>query len=299
MVQGSSDSSSIFKVRAPPSTTPEIHVLIPDTYAEDAAHLREKTLRIGFLFRAMAIFRVSEMIVYDEDPERPNGNSELIKLLCDYMSTPPYLRRRLFRLRPELKYVGLLPPLNTFAHPESMNPPTDVWEFREALVERRGGVTLLHAGLRKPITLETPRRHGSKVLLLTRSHGRKIKFKIKKRENLPYYLGTRVSIRGGGLKDIASKYRFSIATDKEGEPILSVWDKLAETLKNLNEPLCVAFGSYRRGLGEIAELQGVNLSDIFSICVNFIPHQGVRSVRTEEAVYSVLSILNILLQQRS
>ncbi len=294
MEKHSSDSSSTYSVRAPPAAVPEIHVLIPSTYAEDAAHLREKTMRIGFLFRAMTIFRVSQMIIYEEEPEKPSENSELIKLLCDYLSTPPYLRKKLYRLRPELRYAGLLPPLNIPTHPPSPIPPKDAWELREGLFERRGELTMLHAGLRKPIILETRRKHGSRVLLLVRSQGKKIRFKIKRREELPYYLGTKVSIHRGALKDIVQSYGYSIATDRDGEPILEVWDRLSNALKTVKGPVCVAFGSYKRGLAEIAELQNSKLEEIFDICVNFIPHQGVRSVRTEEAVYSVLALLNIV-----
>jgi hypothetical protein len=290
----SSDSSSTFSVRAPPAAVPEIHVLIPSTYAEDAAHLREKTMRIGFLFRAMTIFRVSQMIIYEEEPEKPSKNSELIKLICEYLSTPPYLRKKLFRLRPELRYAGLLPPLNIPTHPPSPIPPSDAWELREGLFERRGELTILHAGLKKPIVLEAPRRHGSRVLLLVKSHGKKIRFKIKRRDELPYYLGTKISTHKGTLKEIVKNYRYSIATDRDGEPVVEVWDRLSKALKTVRGPVCVAFGSYKRGLAEIAELQNSRLEEIFDICVNFIPYQGVRSVRTEEAVYSVLALLNII-----
>ncbi len=296
MGKASYDSSSTYSVKAPPAAKPEIHVLIPSTYGEDAAHLREKTMRIGFLFRAMTIYRVGEMIIYEEEPGVSDRNAELIKLLCEYMSTPPYLRRRLYRLRPELRYAGLLPPLNIPTHPQSPIPPADGWEFREALVERRGGLTVLHAGLKKPMVLEKEKRHGSRVLLMVRSQGKRIKFRIKKPEELPYYLGTKVSIYQGTVKEIVKRYSYSIATDKDGEPILDVWDKLRAAFRNVEGPVCVVFGSYKRGLGEIAELQGSRLEDIFDICINFIPNQGVRSVRTEEAVHSVLALLNILCQ---
>ena len=294
MERHSSDSSSTFRIRAPPAAIPEIHVLIPSTYSEDAAHLREKTMRIGFLFRAMTIFRVSQMIIYEEQPEKPSKNSELIKLLCEYLSTPPYLRKKLYKLRPELRYAGLLPPLNIPTHPPSPIPPGDAWELREGLFERRGELTILHAGLKKPIVLESQRRHGSRVLLLVKSQGKKIRFKIARRDELPYYLGTKISTHKGTLKEILKGYRYSIATDKDGESIIEVWDKLSKALKTVKGPVCVAFGSYRRGLAEIAELQNSRLEELFDICVNFIPYQGVRSVRTEEAVYSVLALLNII-----
>ncbi|MDT7877174.1 MAG: putative RNA uridine N3 methyltransferase [Candidatus Caldarchaeales archaeon] len=290
-----SASSSTYRVLAPPARKPPLHVLIPSTYAEDAAHLREKTLRIGFLFRAMAIFRVDKMIIYHEDPSRPSKNAGLIKLICDYMSTAPYLRRRLFKLRPELKYVGLLPPLNIPTHPESPEPPEGLWELREALVERRGKLALIHAGLKKAITLDAPLRNGAKIIVLTRRHGKKVRVRVRSRKRLPYYLGTTVSLHDGPLIEILSKYRYAVATDKNGVPLTDVADRLRLEIRGAEGPVCVAFGSYERGLDEIAALQGASLDKLFNVCVNFIPHQGVRSVRTEEAVYAVLSFLNNLI----
>jgi len=287
-------SSSTYKVRAPPATAHEVHVLIPSSYAKDAAHLREKTLRIGFLFRAMAIFRVSRMIIYDEDPANPEEEAELLKLICEYMSTPPYLRRRVYRIQPELRYVGLLPPLNIYTHPPSMRPPSEEWEVREALVERRGEVTILHAGLRRPIVTEARRRSGSRVLLLVREHRGKIRYRLLKRGALPFFMGTKVLIHRGRLADILAGYRYRIATDRDGESISTAWYRIAGALRRAGGPVCIAFGSYKRGLGEIAELHDSRLEDLFDVCLNFIPSQGVRSVRTEEAVYCVLSILNAL-----
>ncbi|MEM4184780.1 MAG: putative RNA uridine N3 methyltransferase [Nitrososphaerota archaeon] len=295
MVEQLSDTSWTYNVRAPPTARPEIHILIPSSYAEDAAHLREKTMRVGFLFRAAAIFRIPQVIIFDEDPEKPSKSAELIKLLCDYMSTPPYFRRKLFKLRPELKYAGLLPPLNIPTHPPSQRPSKGFWEIREALVERRGGLSILHAGLRKPLVTEKPLRHGGRVTIFVRQNGSRLRFRIKKREKLPYYLGTRVSIHRGTLGGIVKQYRYSIATDREGLPIGEVSQNLRQRLRAVDGPVCVAFGSYKMGLGEIAELQEDKLDDIFDICINFIPHQGVRSVRTEEAVYAVLSLINFLI----
>lgn len=288
-----SDLSSTYRgVKAPLAAKPSIHVLIPSSYAEDAPHLREKTLRIGFLFRAVNIFKVSHMIIYDEEPSTQSENAEFIKKLCVYMSTPPYLRRRLYKLSPELRFVGLLPPLNIPTHPPSPQPPSDGWELREALVERRGGLTVLHAGLKKPLITETPLKHGSIVTVLIRQQGKGIKFRIKRREKLPYYLGAKVSIHRGPLFNLVKRYNYSIATDKDGVNIQDISATLRQRLKVLDGSVCVAFGSYKRGLGEIAELQGTRLDELFNICVNFIPQQGVRSVRTEEAVYAVLSLVN-------
>jgi hypothetical protein len=58
--------------------------------------------------------------------------------------------------------------------------------------------------------------------------------------------------------------------------------------------ILVAFGSPTRGLKEILEHEGLDLNDYADFIVNTIPDQGVETVRTEEAIYTSLSILNIL-----
>ncbi len=256
--------------------------------------MREKTMRIGFLFRAMAIFRVDRMIIYHEDPSKPSRNALLIKLLCEYMSAAPYLRRLLFELRPELRYAGLLPPLNVPIHPESPLPPKDGWELRDGLVKRRGGLAVIHAGLKKDMAFESPLRDGARVIVMARMVGEKIRVKVRSGRRLPYYTVTEVQVHEGPLGGLVKRYSYAIATDRKGTLFAEVASKLKSEIQALKGPLCVAFGSYRRGLDEIAALQGVPFERLFNVCVNFIPEQGVRSVRTEEAVYAVLATLNNL-----
>lgn len=93
-------------------------VAVPASVVADTPHLREKTSKIGFIGRAAAIFRVDEIIVYADDPKtNQNRDLDLIALLLSYMETPQYLRKRLFELKPELQYAGILPPLRTPHHP--------------------------------------------------------------------------------------------------------------------------------------------------------------------------------------
>ena len=92
----------------------KLAIAIPLSIVSDIPHLREKTLKIGLIGRAAAIFRVNEIIVF---PDILNINQKrdrnLIAMLLAYMETPQYLRKRLFKIKPELKYAGILPPLRT------------------------------------------------------------------------------------------------------------------------------------------------------------------------------------------
>jgi predicted SPOUT superfamily RNA methylase MTH1 len=48
---------------------------------------------------------------------RGSPKIKLIKTIFDYINTAPYLRRRLYPVVPELRFAGLLPPLNIPSHP--------------------------------------------------------------------------------------------------------------------------------------------------------------------------------------
>ena len=52
-------------------------------------------------------------------------------------------------------------------------------------------------------------------------------------------------------------------------------------------------GAPARGLHEIAGDEGVNLNDITDFVVNMVPEQGTETVRTEEALFASLAVLNL------
>ena len=56
----------------------------------------------------------------------------------------------------------------------------------------------------------------------------------------------------------------------------------------------LAFGSPKRGLHEVIAQEGLKLNTLATYTLNFVPHQGTQTVRTEEAVYSALAFLNTI-----
>ncbi len=298
MVSHLSDLSSTYRIAwAPRKFFTPIHVLLPSSFAGDAAHPREKTLRIGQLCRALAIFRVEKLVIYHENPDKPDPSAKMIKLIFDYMNTAPYLRKQLFPMMQELRFAGLLPPLNIATHPSSEEPQKENFELREGLVVKRGSAYFVEAGMSKPIKLKNPRRPGSKILLLSGKIRGRNKVKLISRTKCQFFVGTTTAIHQGDLREAVKPYSYSIATSKKGTSILKIAEEIKTKIKSVETPVCIAFGSYKNGLHEIAEAQGYNLKELFSDIVNFIPEQGVRTVRTEEAVYATLAILNYLLSQ--
>ena len=80
-----------------------LDVAIPDTALRDCSDLREKTIRIGRMGRAFAIFRVECVFVYTTGllPTNQKHDSALLLKLLRFMDTPQYLRRRVFPHSPD------------------------------------------------------------------------------------------------------------------------------------------------------------------------------------------------------
>ncbi|MDH5689239.1 MAG: hypothetical protein OEZ48_15425, partial [Candidatus Bathyarchaeota archaeon] len=85
---------------------------------------------------------------------------------------------------------------------------------------------------------------------------------------------------------------------RRGTEFTSISDGLKEKIKR-SERVLVAFGAPTQGLYEIAEREGVKLTSIADYVINTIPNQATETVRTEEAVYATLSLLNMLAEKQT
>src|SRR5437773_4426237 len=54
----------------PPRRPQRLSVALPASFTRDIPHLREKTGRVGTIARALAIFRVDEVVVYNDGKDR-------------------------------------------------------------------------------------------------------------------------------------------------------------------------------------------------------------------------------------
>ena len=93
-------------------------------------------MKIGLIGRAAAIYGVDEIIVFPDRPAlRQRREANLISAVLSYMETPQYLRKRLFKIKPEFRYVGILPPLRTPNHPlANRTEYLAVGEYREGAI---------------------------------------------------------------------------------------------------------------------------------------------------------------------
>lgn len=95
-------------------------IAIPSSIIESAPTMEMKTILAGEIARALVIFSVDEIVIYEDKVQstqaKINPNLFLARIF-QYMETPQYLRKQLVPISPDLKFAGLLPPLDVPHHP--------------------------------------------------------------------------------------------------------------------------------------------------------------------------------------
>jgi len=275
----------------------KLSIAIPASVVSDVPHPREKTSKIGLIGRAAAVFRVDEVIIYPDNPKiNQMADMDLIATLLTYMETPQYLRRRLFKLIPELRYAGILPPLRTPHHPINRKMKNlKVGEYREGvtLFKAKDG-TFTDIGVEQPALLLNKQPPISKrITVKITKTGERVEVELAKPGEIPEYWGYIVTVEKRLFGKIVKNRSFDliIATSKHGLQLTDIIGEMTEEWKKANTIL-VAFGAPTQGLYEIVECERLSLDDVVDFVINTIPIQGTETVRTEEALIASLAILN-------
>jgi predicted SPOUT superfamily RNA methylase MTH1 len=276
----------------------KLSIAIPASTISDTPHLREKTAKIGLIGRSAAIFRVDEIIVYPDNSKADQRRDlDFIALLLNYLETPQYLRKSLFKLEPDLEFAGILPPLRTPHHPLSgKTKHLQVGEYREGVVLSEGKEGLIvDIGVQQPALL---RQKGfavsERLTLQVVNVGKQIEVQATNREGIPQYWGYKVRVekRSFGKMIAYGGFDIKIATARVGDNFMDVANQLGAKWGG-SQRVLVAFGAPSRGLHEIAQDEDLKLAEIAEFVVNMVPGQGTATVRTEEALLATLAILNV------
>lgn len=277
----------------PVRNKPLISFAIPSSIVLEAPGLREKTRKVGYVGRAAAIFRVEEILVYKDFNSR---NLELVETILSYLETPPYLRRRLIPRKKLLRYAGILPPLKT---PHHLYPNIFDTSFREGVVVTTfSNGSLVDIGLDKYGFIP-----GAKIKVGTRitvkildAEDERYIVKQVNRDIIDIYWGYIVK-RYNSMREMFEKatrrYDTIIGATKKGEIIFDIEEQLAEDLAKSNKALII-FGGPKHDIDEIASNEGFSIKEYSDYLVNFVPRQGVENIRTEEALFIVLGLVNYL-----
>jgi len=285
--------------RNPTARGYKLSIAIPASLVSDVPHLREKTSKIGLVGRAAAIFCVDEIIIFRDLPEvDQNGDTHLVATILSYMETPQYLRKKLFKIRPELRYAGILPPLRTPHHPlPDSTKDLTVGEFREGVpTSLTKGGTLVDIGVKHPVFVPRTRLPLNKRLTLRITDlGKHPKATQASRNDIKEYWGYQVTVSNAPLGKLLKNETFDLilATSRLGTPMT----KIVKALRNrwrMSRKILVAFGAPTEGLFQILEREKLDLEEFADYIVNTIPKQGTETVRIEEAIYASLALLNSL-----
>lgn len=246
----------------------KLSVAIPSSALINETDEKIKTYKVGIIARAIAIFRVDEVLIY-RDPIL--DETDFIKEILEYLEIPQYLRKELVPLSENLRFVGVIPPL---AIPSHKSKHLKIGELREGVVKKVApdGTRWVDIGVDTLAPLKSQDPKGARVTVRVVS---KTPLLLEKAEAEEYW-GYRV--KSAELEDVLKREDVIITSRKGKIP------KPEEIRKGT-----FVFGNPKEGVFEIMRRMGI---DMVVEAWNTIPMQGVRTVRLEEAILSTLAIVN-------
>lgn len=263
----------------------ELNILIPSSLFSETADKKIKTYKIGTVARALGIFRCDRVVVYSDNPD----NSNEISILLKYASTPPYLRKDIFEKREELEYAGVMPPLRIPSHAIDKND-----KYREGIVKKRDeNKVWIECGIEKIVATrvneDSKITKGDRVTVQINTNP----FRVRIIGDFPKYRGYKVE-KDSLLSWISSYDGNSIVTSRKGKEIGS--DIELNAINRDKDSTAIIFGSPERGVRKIVDqYYKCDFESLdFDLTLNTIPDQGSETIRTEEALFSTLSIFNVL-----
>lgn len=265
-----------------------VAVSIPDTVLEEKGGLREKTAKLGSIARACAIYGVDKIEVF-RDP-RGRGEAGLVSNVLEYLETPQYLRKRLFPIDESLRFAGVLPPLRIPSHKLRIRAEDlKVGDFREGVAESDGTVDV---GLDSRPKLEGHARGGERVTVVVTSV-RPLTARRVGKEEPPEYWG--FTVESCSLEEVFDpRTGLRVATSRLGDSLGGQVPRLRSRLGSV-ESVKLIYGSPARGLFDMAG----DLRARVDFVVNLFGEQHAETVRTEEAVFAGLGLLDMILSEKA
>ena len=276
-----------------------LSIAIPASLVSDVPHLREKTTKISLIGRAAAIFCANEIIVFPDLPDtNQTRDTNLLVTILSYMETPQYLRKRLFKIKPALRYAGILPPLRTPHHPlANRTKDLAVGEYRDgAVLSSSEAGSLVDIGVERPVLIpNTKLPSNTRATVKVTKLGKHLRATLASDDEIEAYWGYHVTVSDVPFGQLVRFRSFDlvIATSRYGIPLMKVADELTKRWKK-SRNILVAFGAPTQGLYDIVAREHLRLNEVSQFAVNTVPNQGTETVRTEEALYASLAILNLI-----
>ena len=289
------------KIPRPPSRMRmrTVAVALPGSILDNAQTPELRTYLAGQVARAMAIFNVDEVIVFDDgtvpvasSSRRQASTCNLMARILQYLETPQYLRKSFFPKHPDLQYAGLLNPLDAPHHVRA----NDCVSFREGIVinhptkPHKG--SYVDCGLQKEVQIDRKLEPGTRVTVRMGEEkkrayvGKAVSPHTPKTEGGLYW-GYSVRV-ADSLGRVFSEcphvdgYDVTIGTSERGSDV--------NLLTSLDDSTChvlIVFGGVKGIEAALENDESLRVSDarhLFDYWVNTCPNQGSRTIRTEEAL---------------
>ncbi|KAL2001175.1 hypothetical protein VTN02DRAFT_2140 [Thermoascus thermophilus] len=326
-----------------------LSIALPGSIIAKAQSHDQKSYVAGTIARALAVFSVDEVVVFDDACQGKNSYandlntdqytafsdpSHFLVHILSYLETPPYLRKHLFPMHPNLRTAGMLPSLDMPHHVRA----TEWCDYREAVVipddgkgADKGGADIgkkrrkeasqaVDAGVPSSTVVDTGLPHKVSLPNIHIPEYTRVTVKFSSRdtqhaepvhpaaprEETGYYWGYSVR-RCRSLSTVFTEcpfdggYDLSFGTSERGCSISKVL--AGESIPKYRH-LLVVFGGVA-GI-EVAIQADQELLDkgvtpdeagkLFDYWVNVLPGQGSRTIRTEEAIWLGLMGLRPLVE---
>jgi len=258
----------------------------------DCSDLRQKTVKTGFIARALAVFRVESVHIYDTGKlsSEQKRDADLLRKLLKFMDVPQYLRRKVFSKSQALKFAGLLPPLRTKSHPlEATTNDLREGSIRWGLQERPGKIDL---GLDKLVSYSKAVSERDPTLFKVVKTTPHIVLETIEREDVSEYWGYEVE----RVSNLAELLKESDGTTRIGfSRNAPLFHQLENDLKSTvagTQAVLAVFGGPSHGILEFFESERESVKSNIDFWINSIPDQGTETVRLEEALFVSLGVLN-------
>ncbi|KAL9232834.1 hypothetical protein vseg_007898 [Gypsophila vaccaria] len=284
-----------------------VSIAIPASIIGNAQSPELATRLVGQIARAATIYRIDEIVVFDNNErslkepldlsstEEKESHSAFFMRVLRYLETPQYLRKALFPWNNNLRFAGLLPPLDAPHHFRKHE-----WgAYREGvtLAEKppNAGGTLVNVGLTKNVVIDQVLSPGIRVTVaMGKDHNlssdvlHQVVPSTTPMEEEGMYWGYKVRyapnlssvFENGSYKN---GYDYVIGTSEHGEVV-----KSSELCIPAFRHLLIAFGGLaglEECIKEDSKLQGKDAREVFPTYLNLCPNQGSRTIRTEEALF--------------
>ncbi|KAM0562740.1 hypothetical protein ACHAPJ_001579 [Fusarium lateritium] len=294
-----------------------LSVAIPSSILTNLATADQRMTQPARIARALAVFSVDEVVVFDDsplstrphqtDPNSYTGDTDpchFLSHILSFLEAPPFMRKTLFPLHPNLRLTAMLPSLDMPHHPN----PREWINYREGVTiagqTSTGSGTLVEVGLDYPVEIEAEIPPKTRITLKFPDDENQYPEPVHPaapRTEGGYYWGYTVR-KANSLSNVFTEspyengYDVSIGTSERGIPASRTFPPSKKV--NFNH-LIIVFGG-PRGLEFAAmndeelssmDIQGSKTKELFDHWINVLPNQGSRTIRTDEAVLIALTTL--------